>query len=633
MAMILSNKQQEIVDYNKGSLAVIASAGSGKTRVLTERIKKTLDGLTDGQKVLAITFSNKAAEELKERLEKDLGWEKVENSIYVGTTHSFCLDLITTRGSYIGLPNDLHIFESESDRLKIFLDAINNIDYWRNKLSPYDRNSSTIKDLYYSLSKRKRELKFYSDYENKPNNKMLFKEYDDLLLSNNAIDFDDILRYAYLILVEHPRIRRIYNRVYKHICVDEAQDLNRAQYEIIKTLSNEGETPVTMVGDPKQAIYGFNGSDSKFFTEKFPKEFISTEVKELDENFRSSQKVLEYAQKLDSNYNITGNLPFQGEFKIKQFENEDAEASWIISKIEYLFNNGHKDVENDIIKPEDICIIARNRYLFNTLIEKLKEKNLAYTMKVSLNNVFSSETDFFKIFELILRISANPKDKIHLQELIDLTLTDDFDIASFDPDINPLDKIWEKSQNEDIIFFQKIRADINNGIDRDIQFNEILNNIESHVKSQENALGNEEAESQKIEMLLIQEELQIWRNLWDKYVKTTSIGNRTLGAFLRAISLGQANDEQHIDGITLSTVHMSKGLEYNVVFIIGVNEGAFPDYRANTKDALEEEKHNMFVAITRSKRLCYVTYPKTKSTRDGNVREVQKSLFIDLLEA
>jgi DNA helicase-2/ATP-dependent DNA helicase PcrA len=271
--MNLSPKQHEIVNAVDKYLYVIAGAGSGKTRTLTEHIKSLIARNNRGEKVLAITFSNKAANELRDRLLQSYTEDQLNDVVYTGTIHNFCMDIVIQRGTSIGLGPDLHIFELYEDRLEIFRNAIASIPTLKQKhLSEGYSNEKWIRDSFNALGIAKRKLMFPSDYNQKPLSKSLYQEYQNLLLAQNAIDFDDILLYAYRILAERESILKIYQRVYKSICIDEAQDLNKAQYEIIKLLAGTNSS-ICMVGDPNQAIYGFNGSSSEYMCAEFPKEF------------------------------------------------------------------------------------------------------------------------------------------------------------------------------------------------------------------------------------------------------------------------------------------------------------------------------------------------------------------------
>jgi DNA helicase II / ATP-dependent DNA helicase PcrA len=625
MTISLSDTQKSVVDFTGKNLLIVAGAGSGKTRVLTERIKRLISTLKKGEKVLAITFSNKATEELKERLVKDLGEQKLNECAYIGTTHKFCLDIVTSRGSAIGLPDELHICDSYNDRLQIFKEAIEGIPHLKANYLVTDakENQKRIKELLDELSNAKRNLKFAEDYADDSNAQLLFEEYDRMLLQQGVIDFDDILRYSYQILTERESIARVYRKVYKYICVDEAQDLNKSQYEVIKALAGD-EIGVTMVGDPNQSIYGFNGSTSDYINNIFLDEFRANKIV-LDRNYRSSKKVIEAANKIENSFKVSGICEYDGEFEILEFENEKLEAEYIVEKIKYLLKNGHLDVENNNIELEQCAVIARNRYVFKYVEELLQNNQLDYTLKVSAKGSFSSESEFIKAFELGIRLLVNSKDKIHLTELSKVILSKkkykSFEELRYDNEVSEywlnllavLNLVWDvllKNESE-IKFHLAIK-----------KLNDFMNDFQTNFNEHEK--------------ILINGDIKAWEENWNNYVKNSASGERTLGNFVRTVSLGATTTPED-KGIVLTTVHMSKGLEYEVVFIMGLNDGVFPDYRAvnaynnlNDDKQLIEERHNMFVAITRSKRLCYLTYPLSKETPWG-VKWQIPSRYIDEL--
>jgi DNA helicase-2/ATP-dependent DNA helicase PcrA len=619
MNIILSQKQQEVVDYDGKNLLVTAGAGSGKTRVLTERICRMVDTLNDGERILAITFSNKAADELRERLNLSIGEDKLENMVYVGTIHNFCLDIVTSRGPVIGLPNDLHIFDSFEDRLKIFNEAIDDIPELKEKLlrdNPRE-NDAKVKELLNKLSYAKRNLRFSEDYGNNPLIKMLFEEYDRLLISQGAIDFDDILRYAYKIFSDRQSVTELYRKIYKYIFVDEAQDLNKAQYEIIKILAGD-KLGITMVGDPNQSIYGFNGSNSEYMEKHFVNDF-NPNVIILNENFRSSQSVIQAAKKIEPSFEIEGVCPYNGEFQILSFSDELKEAEWIIEKLNHLLQNGHNDVENKTISLEQCAVIARNRYVFNALEELLNKEQIKYKLKISNDNSFACESDFINAFILGIKLIVNPKDQIHLNQLVSMIKVEK-EFSNFEMllNINNVSNGWANLWDALKKNWDDLMRTAN-----DVNFKDSINNLRIII-------GDKNLDINEHERILIYDDLDNLQKIWDIYVRKSSPNERTLSNFVRAVSLGIAQLPSD-NGLTLSTVHMSKGLEFDVVFIIGLNEGVFPDYRSiNDEKQAIEEKHNMFVAITRSKRLCYLTYPAKKSTPWG-VKGQIPSRFIKMV--
>ena len=620
--MILSQKQQEIVDATDKYMYVIAGAGSGKTRTLTERIKSIISRNHHGEKVLAVTFSNKAANELNERLLQSYTDEQLQNIVYTGTIHNFCMDIVIQRGTSIGLSPDLHIFESIEDRLEIFKNAVASIPQLRQKyLANGNNNNKWIRDSLDALSKAKRNLMFPSDYNQKPISKLLYQEYQNLMLAQNAIDFDDILLYAYRILAEKESILNIYQRIYKHICVDEAQDLNKAQYEVMKMLAGSNSS-ICLVGDPNQAIYGFNGSSSEYMCIEFPKEFNAKKY-DLLENYRSSKSVLEAAKKIEPEFEIEGQIPIHGEFIVKKFNNENEEAIWIIEKLKLLLDKGHPDVEGGKIDIHQCAVLARNRYVFTPLEKLLKENEIDYSLRVSINHGLNSESNIFKIFDLSLRLLMNQRDTLHFSELLS--------VLNYDNQIMPKVVTFSELRHNSLLECQigKPSSDIlNNAWDllsqdsNSIRLEQVLNNFKEYCENTSNFDNDDER-------FLVFNDYTAWVERWKTYCRKTSIEKRTISDLMRSIALGITNISDD-SGLILSTVHMAKGLEFDVVFIMGLNEGTFPDYRTlNNPEQLKEERHNMFVSVTRAKRLCYLSFPLEKVMPWGGIRAQSPSQFID----
>lgn len=620
--MNLSHRQQQVVNSTDKYMYVIAGAGSGKTRTLTERIVKLLEEGKRGERVLAITFSNKAANELRERLLQFYTQEELNDHVYVGTVHNFCMELVLQRGSSIGLPDDLHIFESFEDRFEIFKNALDSVPQMKAKYQNQGGklDSKGVRELFEQLSKAKRDFKFPSDYSSKPLSQRLYQEYNDLMLSQNAIDFDDILLYAFRILAEKASIARIYQRIYKHICVDEAQDLNKAQYYVIKAIAGLNAS-ILMVGDPNQAIYGFNGSSSRYMCIEFPKDYAAKKY-ELIENYRSSEAVISAAKIIEPSFEMEGQLPIKGEMEIHAFDNELAEATWIFDKINSLLQKGHPDIEGRIISPNQCAVLARNRYVFNALTSLFDERNMEYNLRISTNQGLLSESVFFKVFDLGLRVLMNKNDVLHLSEMVRLIGAPQNLITTFDSlkssdflshsvgcsGAAVINSVWDY-----------IQASTNN-----FRFDKILEILSSYCESESNFANDNERS-------LVYNDYLAWVERWRIYVKNSSLEDRSLAHMMRSIALGITNIAKEA-GITFSTVHMSKGLEFDVVFIMGLNEGVFPDYRSLKEAAqLDEEQHNMFVSITRSKRLCYLTYPNERVMPWGDSRRQSPSRYVTQL--
>lgn len=607
--IILSSEQKKIVDTIDGAILVKAAPGSGKTRVVIERIKKLLK-TKKRVRVLALTFSNLAADEMHERLEMDSSIKDLLSYVTIGTIHSFCLDLVQKHKSLIGLQHDLMLFEDSSERkliLKnIFLQDIQLKQYLIHK----ENTDQILNDCLNRISELKRKFispDIYSDRQFA----QVYEAYNESLRDQNAIDFDDILFFAYRILNENPRVAKLYTSVYKYICVDEAQDLNFAQYEVLRALCGSEFKNIMLVGDDKQSIYGFNGSDSRFMTEQFVKDFSPIPY-ELNENYRSATSIIKFANTIDGS-NITAvNYKYEGELKAFSFIDELTEAKYIIDRICDLIKTGHKDIQGKL-ELENFAVIARNKYALNQLEEQLKERGIDYFFK-RLSLGISNESDYMQMFDWGMRLFINPKDLVHLNKLknklklVDMSFSSNMAIAQAE-----LKKLFEDHQ----LF--GISQSMDHWGDRMFDLDKALNCIENQI-----VYMNDEEEH-----YFISNDIQQWRQHWKKYKTQVSREYRSLNSFRSYVSLGKTQDTSNDTGISLLTAHMSKGLQYDVVFIIGLTEGTFPDYRAISNDEMNQERNNFYVAVTRAKRLCYLTYPKKKKMPWGGESFQKKSQFLN----
>lgn len=606
--MKLSQKQQEIVNHKNGAILVEAGPGSGKTRVMIERIKRLLLENKRG-KVLALTFSNLAADEMKNRLVDDSSIEDQIDRVTASTIHSFCLDLVQSRGNLIGLNDDMVLFENEEDRRIILKDVfLENSELNDFILHQQDKN----KIMQHSLQLITEQKKNFILPENCTVNApfpLIYSEYNRKLLEQNAMDFDDILFYAYRILVENLSVVKIYNSVYRYICIDEAQDLNFAQYQIIKALCGEDFRNIMMVGDANQSIYGFNGSSSEFMTKFFIKDF-SPAIYRLNENYRSAKRIVEFANQLE-HYDSVTNYVYNGELVATKLIDEDSEAKFVTEKIEYLLLNGHPDVEGSITA-ERIAIIARNRYAFSYLENELSAKGIPFYFKKNSTGI-ENESDYMKIFELSIRMLINKKDYIHLNQLKKIIAYSGDNDTIESSAISMLKTILGNTPYESIIPALEI-------LDNEMfNFSNALNIIETVLPN----LNDDER-------YFVAMDIQEWKKHWKKYCMQVPRENRTLTSFRNQISLGKTKGIDVNNGISLLTAHMSKGLQFDVVFIIGLSEGTFPDYRAVNKggEQLSQEMNNMYVAVTRAKRLCYMTYPEKKLMPWGDIKYQSPSRYI-----
>jgi len=601
----LSEKQRSIVDAQNGALYVKASAGSGKTRVLTERIRVLLS--RSNKKILALTFTNKAGQEIKDRL-ADI--KDIEKRTFVGTFHGFCQSVLENHGHLLGYAEMPHIFEDESDRLELIEQAI--------QLTPSYAASYNKQDKRQQRDFRYRALNFIADVKRQLINEadiasqtedeniiLLYCSYQDILKSQNTIDFDDLLLKVYGLFNDYPKIAELYRRSFFAVCVDEAQDLNNAQYNLLKAMANGEFRNILMVGDPNQSIFHFNGSSPDYMDKEFVKDFQPTII-ELTENYRSSVAVLQAAQKLIPDAEQIEHTVKQGIFELYKTKDEEAEARWVAQKIQQIVElKTHDDIEGEL-SYEKIVVLARNKYLFKPLEEVLTTTGIPHYYQMTLG-ALKFESSLMQIFDLALRVKLNSQDELHWRRLLaalSLDYKEDVDLANRIKDIND-------SSQKIIVKLALSLAD--DGSDFKRQLEDYKQNVTLEDSNEKNMLFGD------INELLIH---------WHNYAKTTD--NTTLHQFKNAMALGQTHPLSQHSGLTLSTVHTMKGQEFDIVFIIGMDDETFPDYRAVRSGGIEltQEKNNLYVAFTRSKRWLFVTWPENRTMPWGDTKRRKISRFL-----
>jgi DNA helicase-2/ATP-dependent DNA helicase PcrA len=602
----LSQQQLAVATYVDGPLLVVAGPGSGKTRVLTERIRHLLTNVPGHFRVLALTFTNKAADEMKERL-ADLG--DARERAFIGTLHGFCLEVLTERGKLVGVEGVPNIFEQSKDRREVLEKAIEDDYVLSEQLGQID----DIKERRRRIDKWLSSISYVKSHpitcavvEDEESRRVL-EAYEAGMRACNAYDFDDLLLLTYNLLVDNPKLGDIYRRLYKFICVDEAQDMNEAQYAVITALCSDTHKNVMMVGDPRQSIYGFNTSGPEYM-ERFGTEFGAKRV-ELTANYRSSRAVVDFAQTLDRKYMVDQQLPIQGLVKLLRGADEKDEARLIADELERLFREGHPDVEGGI-QPGKCAVLGRTRYALLAIESELKARDIAFYKRLSANH--ENESDVVEDFLIALRVLANPKDRLHLAALA---------------------KRWKVAERQaSVDFLTNLRAmTADTGESR---AGAVRDAIEAVAKNQSRldlmpAFAGLQWYADCLEetgRLPIYEDVAVFRQEWDQFLRTAT-GPKNLGAFISSKALGSTQKATR-EGVALLTVHSSKGLEFEVVFMAGMAEGVFPDYRATSSKERAEEARNAFVAATRSKRLLYLSYPATRVMPWGGMRHQLPSIYL-----
>lgn len=600
---VLNDCQRTAVTDTEGAVLVFAGAGSGKTRVLTHRVAHLIENGVNAYNILAITFTNKATNEMKERLTDMLGHS---DDIWISTFHSFCARILRIHAACIGYSQSFSIFnESGAERTvkrvlrEMHLDEKKDLGKIRNHISSA-KNLGFSPDEYFDYIRLKtRDAKTIAD---------CYKRYEDILKENNAMDFDDLLIKTIELLKGCPEVLEKYQRRFKYILIDEFQDTNAVQLDIVKLLS-EYWGNIFAVGDDDQSIYGWRGADIANIL-NFEKIFKNVKVYNLTQNYRSTQRILDAANNVichnksrhDKKLFTNCNQGVKVEFKIGY--NDHQEAEWVVGNIAALkYHNNHKN--------SDFAILVRTNSLTRIFEMKLKESGIAY--KVYGGFKFFDRKEVQDILAY-MRVLTNDRDNDALSRIINF------------PKRGIGDSTVEAFENycaqKGISLFDGIMdlniADLPQAAKKKLEvFRELLGELISAKQSlnvydfakfliEKLQLENYYNSTQK------EEDVDRWENTVELVNEIKDFTNRrpnaTIEDFLQTVTLESDTDEEDGDKLVLSTMHSVKGLEFRVVFIAGCEEGIFPSTMSmNEENGIEEERRVMYVAITRAKERLFIS--------------------------
>ncbi len=608
----LNDKQKEAVLYTEGPCLVIAGAGSGKTKVLTHKIAYLISqNQVKPWNILAITFTNKAASEMKQRVENIVG--DVAQEMWMGTFHSICVRILRRYIDRIGFETSFLIFDT-SDQRTVVKECL--------KTLKIDDKMFTDRSVLSEISNAKNEMltpkayqtKYAGDYR-KEKIGQVYELYQKRLKENNAIDFDDIINYTIEILSNESDVLEYYTEKFKYILVDEYQDTNKAQFTLVSILASRYGN-ITVVGDNDQGIYSFRGADISNIL-NFEKDFPGTKIVKLEQNYRCTGNILKAANSVikhnENKYekklwteNEEGKLPC-----LYQAEDEYDEGRYIVEQIQHLKTE-------EYLKPKDFVILYRMNAQSRAIEDILRREDIPYKV---VGGVKFYERKEIKDAIAYLRLIQNPADNLSLKRIInepkrgigktsldnisqisDETGTSMYEIIKHADEYN-LNRIKANSE-EFIKLIEELRLKI-----QDLSISELLKEV-LNKSGYTKALETEntiEAESRI-------ENLEEFLTVAIEFEEESA--DNSLAEFLESITLSSDIDEMQDEEntVTLMTLHSAKGLEFPTVFLVGLEEGIFPGYKSiGEPKELEEERRLFYVGITRARQFLYLTCAKHRT--------------------
>ena len=631
----LNDKQYEAVVNTEGPCLVIAGAGSGKTKVLTHKIAYLIgEKQVKPWNILAITFTNKAANEMKERIGNLVG--DVSADIWMGTFHSICVRILRRFIDRIGFDSSFIIFDT-SDQRTLVKACIKSIGL--------DDKMFTDRSVLSEISNAKNEMLEPDQYTVRANGDfrkekiaLVYEMYQKRLKENNAIDFDDIINYTIKILMENPDILEYYSDKFHYVLVDEYQDTNKAQFTLVTMLASKNGN-ITVVGDNDQGIYSFRGADISNIL-NFERDFPGTKIIKLEQNYRCTGNILKAANAVIKNNEVTykkelwtenevGNLP-----AVYSAKNEYDEGTYIAQQIEHLRRE-------EYYKYSDFAILYRMNTQSRAIEEILRRESIPYKI---IGGLKFYERKEIKDIISYLRLIQNPSDNLSLKRIINEPKRG---IGK-----TSLDKIEELSINSGVPMYEIIKNAEQYGLNRVfLNSREFVNAIEELRAKKEDikisdliketlkksgytqALENENTIEAENRIENLDEFLTVAIEFEDE-----SADNK-LSDFLEGITLSSDIDnmEEAEETVTLMTLHSAKGLEFPVVFLVGMEEGIFPGYKSiGEPKELEEERRLCYVGITRAKEHLFLTCSKQRtifgSTSCNQVSRFLREIPSDLLD-
>lgn len=619
----LNDRQKEAVLYGDGPLLILAGAGSGKTSVLTKRVAYLIKERNVSPKnIVAITFTNKAAKEMKERIIKEVGKEGYD--IQISTFHSFGLRIIKENYEKLGYEKNFTIIDSD-DSLTVVKKILKEMGIDSTRFNP--------KFIKNQISSCKNEMVTPEKYKNLVNDELsditykVYKKYQDTLLRNNSLDFDDLLIKPIELFNKYKEVLENYQELFKYVFIDEYQDTNEAQYILSKMISAKYKN-ICVVGDDAQSIYSWRGANFKNIL-NFEKDYKNAKVILLEQNYRSTKTILNAANSVIKNNinkkdkNLWTDNSIGEKIKYVRTNDEKDEASYVTREIRNLVNNG--------VSLDDIAVLYRTNAQSRTIEEGFLNSNIPYKIVGAFAFYSRKEIkDLLAYLKLIyntkddvslMRIINYPKRKIGAKTIENLSMdavlngTSMFDVISSGKELEFKKLILEMKEKSEVL---SLTETIDMVLDK--------SGIKSELESEHT-----------LEADIRLENLNEFKSITKTFEEESGIAS--LEDFLNEVSLvSDVNDQKNDNSpkVTLMTIHAVKGLEYKYVFVIGMEENIFPHVNSCEEDGgIEEERRLCYVAITRAKEKLYLVnalrrmlYGKTSVNMPSRfINEIDKDLI------
>ncbi len=635
----LNEKQREAVEHIDGPLMIVAGAGSGKTKVLTTRIAHLMHNGVDAFHILALTFTNKAAAEMKERVEKILGNAEARN-LYIGTFHSVFARILRAEANKLGYPNNFTIYDTDDAKslLKGIISEMNLDDKHYKPAYVYNRISAAKNSL---LGPRGYKQDTHIQQEDARSNRPLmgdiYETYAARCFRNGAMDFDDLLFKMYELLTRVPDVLAKYQHRFKYILIDEYQDTNLAQYQIIKMLGAVHEN-ICVVGDDAQSIYSFRGATVQNILQ-FQDDYDNVKVVKLEQNYRSTQSILNVANKVIANNKNqipkslwTDNNEGEKITLVRTLTDND-EGRFVADSIsEMKLRNHHPN--------KDFAILYRTNAQSRSFEESLRRMNIPYKLYGGISFYQRKEV---KDFLSYLRVIVNQQDEENIKRIINYpargigkTSIERVIIAANEqqksfwetlhhPEAAGLRGAAGSAIEQFVIMIKSFRVMLEKQNAYDVAF----------AVGKHTGLVQELYNDKSVEGLARYENVQELLNSIKEFTETPDeegeLRDKSLGSYLQQITLltDADNDNDDADSVKLMTIHAAKGLEFPCVYAVGLEENLFPNAMSlYDREDLEEERRLFYVAITRAKQRLWVTYANSRY-RFGSLVQNEPSRFID----